>query len=121
MNDEIKEILDWLKDEDIYLEDHGYQYKRISLKETMQLLDYITNLQQDNERLKDNRDWWKDRFFGQQEYDDSHRITAIEYKKRMDKAIEELKSWQLDCNYSKENEIYQYIINILQNGSEENE
>lgn len=52
MNNEIKEILDWLKDEDIYLEDHGYQYKRISLKDTKILLDYITNLQQENEKKK---------------------------------------------------------------------
>ena len=56
MNDEIKEILDWLKDEDIYIEDYGYQYKRISLRETKLLLDYITNLQQKIEQYENPDD-----------------------------------------------------------------
>ena len=54
MKDEIKEILEWLSDNDIYVEDNGYQYKRISLRETKLLLDYITNLQEENEFLKLN-------------------------------------------------------------------
>ena len=52
MKDEIKEILDYLKDKDDYIEDYGYEYKRISLEDTKVLLDYITNLQKENEKLK---------------------------------------------------------------------
>ena len=51
MNNEIKEILNNLKDKCKYIEDYGYQYKRLSLEDTELLLDYITNLQQENERL----------------------------------------------------------------------
>ena len=79
-----------------------------------EILDLITNLQQENERLKDNRDWWKDRFFGQQEYDDSHRITAIEYKKRIDKAIEYIENPRHEMSVL----TYQNLLNILQNGSD---
>ena len=53
MTEEIKEILDDLGNKDNYIEEFGYQYKRISLFDSFQLLDYITNLQQENETLKD--------------------------------------------------------------------
>lgn len=43
MNNEIKEILDFKENAD---------YKKISCDEIKVLLDYITNLQQENERLK---------------------------------------------------------------------
>lgn len=45
MKDEIKEILDCLKDNDNYIEDIGGEHKRIGLYEAKILLDYITNLQ----------------------------------------------------------------------------
>ena len=51
MTKEIKEILNELSDKCKYIEDYGYQYKRISLEDIELLLDYITNLQQENERL----------------------------------------------------------------------
>lgn len=53
MTEELEEILEYLIDTDKYIEDYGYQYKRLSLHDTCQLLDYITNLQQENERLKE--------------------------------------------------------------------
>lgn len=49
MNNEIKEILDDLNDKCKYVEDYGYQYKRLSLEDTDLLLDYITNLQENND------------------------------------------------------------------------
>ena len=54
MNDEIKVILDYLKDENDYIEDFGISYKRIHIDngDLKLLLDYITNLQQENEYLK---------------------------------------------------------------------
>ena len=53
MNNVIKEILEELKDEDNYIEDYGFRYKRIALDDVWHLLDYITNLQEENERLKE--------------------------------------------------------------------
>lgn len=88
------------------------------------LNDKLINLQKENERLKDKIDWWKDRFFGQQEYDDSHRITAIEYKKRIEKANEYIYK-QKKKMYKSRNKIALFILmkleNILQNGSDDNE
>ena len=54
MKDEIKEILDYLKDDnwDYYPSD-GIPYKVFLMEERDKLLDYITNLQEENERLKD--------------------------------------------------------------------
>ena len=51
MKDEIKEILEWLNDKDYYIEDFGYKFKRLSLEENEALLDYITNLQEENKKL----------------------------------------------------------------------
>ena len=51
MREEIKEILTWLNDKDYYIEDFGYKFKRLSLEENEELLDYITNLQEEIERL----------------------------------------------------------------------
>ena len=92
------------------------------------ILDYITNIQQENERLKDTIEWWKDRFFGQQEYDDSHRITAIEYRKRLYKVFEyvknrkeEFKNAGKSRKYIKSNHYYMLLLdllNILQNRSD---
>lgn len=85
MNDEIKEILDWLKDEDIYVEDYGFQYKRISLKEIKQLLDYITNLQQELQEANDSVEWWSNRFKAVER--DNRELTQEneELKKKLDR------------------------------------
>jgi len=56
MTNDIKEILEWLSDKDIYVEDNGYQYKRISLRETKILLDYIKDLQQQIEEMQEEID-----------------------------------------------------------------
>ena len=91
----------------------------ISMKEKIfdELVYRIHQLEKENVRLKDSRDWWKDRFFGQQEYDDSHRIAAIEYKKRIDEASEILHNLNdtlpLDLILSE----IEHSENILQNGS----
>lgn len=54
MNNEIKEILDKLKDNDWYeeLDLTGTKWIELKQEETNQLLDYITNLQQENEHLR---------------------------------------------------------------------
>ena len=110
MTKEIKEILVSLNSQ---CKTAGAINSYFRVEHIQKLLDYITNLQQENERLKENRDWWKDRFFGQQEYDDSHRITAIEYRKRIDKAVLFINENNLDY-YSNEEK----LLSILQNGSD---
>ena len=53
MKDEIKEILDYLKDENwSYYPCDGIPYKVFLMEERDKLLDYITNLQQENQKNK---------------------------------------------------------------------
>lgn len=54
MSDEIKEILDKLKDRDWYneLDLTGTMWIELTWEETHLLSDYITNLQQENKKLK---------------------------------------------------------------------
>lgn len=57
MNDEIREILDKLKDDDWYdeLDLTGDKWIELKQTETKQLLDYITNLQQEIEKLNEDK------------------------------------------------------------------
>ena len=48
-NKEIEELLDELKDENNYIEEYGFRYKRIALDDWWLLLSYI-------EQLENNRD-----------------------------------------------------------------
>lgn len=54
MKDEIKEILEWLKDEYSYnpMDNTGKVYTTISFDEGKLLLDYLTNLQEESDRYK---------------------------------------------------------------------
>ena len=56
MKDEIKEILDKLKDRNWYDE---FNLDKLRKEETHLLLDYITNLQEENEELKKNQRYHK--------------------------------------------------------------
>lgn len=120
MNNEIREILEEMKS----IIDTGKDINRIKVdgcgfhgRDLILLYDYIIDLQNENEKLKDSIDWWKDRFFGQQEYDDSHRITAIEYKKRIEEAIEKLKREYYLNEHEWNDRTINEVLNILQNGS----
>ena len=53
MNREIKEILQYLKDDSKSFIICGVSYYKITDYKTKILLDYITNLQEENERLKE--------------------------------------------------------------------
>lgn len=57
MNNEIKEILDKLKDGNCYneLDLTGEMWIELRWEETHLLLDYITNLQQENEKLQEDK------------------------------------------------------------------
>lgn len=52
MSERIKEILDELKNEDNYIEDYGFRYKRMALDDVWYLLDYVTNLQDYKSRIE---------------------------------------------------------------------
>ena len=77
MNNEIKEILDDLGNKNNYIEEFGCQYKRISLYDCFQLLDYITNLQEENVLIKSVNKLVSEKI--------------QEYKQRIDGAIEYIK------------------------------
>ena len=112
MNDEIKEILEILRrctyGSEVYLiKEHGATL----------LLDYITNLQQENQELNDSITWWNNRFNAvQRDYED--------YKSRIEKAVEYIQNHQLVFELSSKKVISQWFdmfykdtLNIL-NGKE---
>jgi len=45
MKKEITEIIEYIKDENIYIEEHDYCYKRLSLEECSVISNYIRDLQ----------------------------------------------------------------------------
>ena len=81
MKDEIKEILDFIK-EQIKRETLSYEPDvELSKEEAKLLLDYITNLQEENEKIKELCD----------RYEKEHKTTFEIWKKdiiKIDKAIE---------------------------------
>jgi len=119
MNDEIKEILDKMQNfiqEPIEIKMYGISLLNYEVKH---LLDYITNLQQENERLKEILKWKQNReaeLFtiesvletNKQLYDERNM-----YKSRCEKAIKYIKQedWNTEYDYK--------LLSILQNGSEE--
>ena len=119
MNNEIKEILDrllkYFKESNI--NDFGYeQDKLISYEEAQILLDYITNLQEENENLKLSL---KDRLKYSDELDEKiERIDkAIEYiithREAVDEKDQTIIYWLSD-DFDEED-----ILNILQGGNNE--
>ena len=94
MKDEIKEILDNIKNkyEDYYVQDI------VSGNDLKQLLDYITNLQQENKILKENA-------IHNDKVVDKAKWNEMLYKSRNEKAIEYIK-------YHTEQRIYQEPYNI---------
>lgn len=110
MNDEIKEILEALKRKserynyclknDISFSDENYQ--------AYLLLDYITNLQEENNSLKQ---------MSKDTYDTSQEI-MFELQERIDKAIDYITTEQLYTNYqwgkSQYEKILKDLLNILQ-------
>jgi len=112
MNKEIKEILDYLKEsatkQNLYFE--------INPEKAKKLLDYITNLQEENQALKNQLDFIEEQ---------NHIIDKLQEK--IDKAIEYIKSCnnkeKLESMFLDENYISNYgakdLLNILTGGDEE--
>ena len=106
MNDEIKEIL-------IFIENKIYPKDSLLFEKWSFLKDYIINLQQENERLKENNQSY------QEEMARTWKIVD-DYKSRIEKADEYIDK-QKKKMYKSRNKIALFILmklgNILQNGS----
>lgn len=106
MTNEINNLLDYLKDKNIYVEEHNYCYKRLSLEECGTISNYITDLQEENEHLdKVNCQLRK-------------KINNDIYKQRIDKAIKyinEITYCEFDNSYMKYGDDLtpEYIIKVL--------
>ena len=103
MNDEIKEIL---KEIECY-QNEDMCIIMLSQKENKALLDYITNLQQENERLKHQ-------LKVQEDLTIKNRLRKHIYKSRCEEAIEYVKRHDQTYFYLGECE----LLNILQNGED---
>lgn len=144
MNDEIKEILDYYKKDAEKFEYLMKDYTEEQLKTTFSknyqryknhklLLDYITNLQQENEKNKEYTEFYKDMSDKWKDMSNMFKKSCDDYKSRCEKASEKIHNiyFRIDfnnlCNAtwvgikldvtSQGNE----LLNILQNGSEEND
>lgn len=106
MNNEIKEILEKLENNVYYIDN---VYYRLFKDEAHLLLDYITNLQQENGRLKQTQYIWS--------YDLDMQLE--DYKSRCEKAIEFIEN---KLKY-KDKTIYEndinWLLNILQGENNE--
>ena len=129
MNDEIKEILDYyrkdIEKKELFMKDYTEKQLKTTFQKSYQryknhklLLDYITNLQEENKRLQQNN------------YDMQKEMAMCWQK--IDKAVEYIKNNALyyeDYDYDINEELYltdivdseakQNLLNILQNGSDE--
>lgn len=123
MTNEIKEIIEYLKDKNIYIEEHDYCYKRLSLEECNTISNYITNLQEEIkewEYIQDiqNKREYRKRYLEERrkedptllypDYDEIYK-RFFEQRDRIDKALKFIKLHDL---YHPTNEFI--LINILQ-------
>ena len=119
MNDEIKEILDNFKKYEARYKLHNETQFIITHREIQILLDYITNLQQENENTKEKAKNYLDIY-----------EEMFDYKSRCEKANNQLKiimqiikeqpTRNIEDDEWLENRLIG-VVNILQNGSENNE
>lgn len=105
MNDEIKEILDMLRK-------YGSTNDKV-------LLDYITNLQQENERLKEENNKAMNDYA--HAIDESWYRELYDYKYRCEKAVEYINKQDMAYYGSVVETKIGIILNILQNESDANE
>ena len=124
MKDEIKEILDILQkckdyDDEVYLiKQHGATL----------LLDYITNLQEENEKNKEYSEFYKDMSDKWKELSGVFKKSCEDYKVRIDKAIEYINKsidnhmdWYNYIHGDEDGEVHNLdiLLNILQGKSDE--
>ena len=116
MNNEIKEILAYFE-EYVKITDMHDSEPMLNWKDLKIVLDYIINLQQENQELNDSVVWWNNRF-------NAVERNNRDYKTRIEKAVE----YMVICgethdagNYAqfKDYEEYKHLLNILNGGSNE--
>ena len=105
---ELSDLLSYLNNKDWYVEDYGYKYKRISLDDTQMLLLYIKHLEDKNKEIKNY-------YMDIVKIADRRLDKYIEYYSRCMKAIDYIE------NHIIATETEDVLLNILQNGSEDNE
>lgn len=110
MNNDIKEIIDYLKNENAYNIGQGDLEITLYKYEVDKLLDYINNLQEENENLKDYLDIFKLSNKTKQE-------TIDDFRKRIDKAVEYINENSAFMN-DDEWEVFnkKELLNILNGG-----
>ena len=126
MKEEIKEILDELRDKDCYINDET----TLTFDEAKDILDYITNLQEENERLKGSIEVMKHNYHllvrcienGEsmtQKFENG--LTYKDYKQRNEKAINilELSSQNKGICTRPETDTIQSALNILKDDKDE--
>ena len=143
MNDEIKKILDYWQ---FYInEPNNYKLLNVYFDEIKKVLDYITNLQQEINKLTAESTEWESKCYDLQQenerlkekikflrkelsfiYDINHHNLGErirlgkekeDYKSRCEKAIEVIKNkYPVLCE--SEGDFKEELLNILQNGSE---
>lgn len=120
MKDEIKEILDYLKESAI----KKNLYFEIKPEKAQILLDYIINLQQENHELKSKLECYENGAYYSSKVDELEQENE-DYKSRCEKAIEYNK--EIVDNYLEEDgceycdgryATAKHNLNILQNGSD---
>ena len=74
-----------------YTIDELQQAKDKLQNDYQEVRDRIEELQEENKELNDSIIWWKNRFYGQQIYDESYKVLSRDYRERIDKAIEYIK------------------------------
>ena len=119
MNDEIKEILDYWQ---FYInEPNNYKLINVHFDEIKKVLDYITNLQNENEELKR---------LAEKDYTELNiaEMNATIYKSRCEKAIKYINNQicvyyvldkKLNQLVDKTNIVKEDLLNILNGGDEE--
>lgn len=118
MNDEIKEILENIKRQNEW---DGIEYFKtpLSTKDANKLLDYITNLQKENEELNKMCELYSKSLYCAE---------LTDYKSRIKKAVEYIKEhiqkYDIDGSIGDFDEFDMltkpnYLLNILQNGSDD--
>lgn len=122
MKDEIKEILEQYLDSII-----SYPFQK---KDKEYILDYITNLQEENEKNKEYSEFYKDMSDKWKELSGVFKKSCEDYKTRNEKAIEYINenkhlSMFADCREPEEDWNYDLeidprdLLNILQGKSDE--
>ena len=102
MNKEIKEILDKLKDDGWYdeLDLTGDKWIELKQTETKQILDYITDLQQEIKEANDSITWWTNRFRSverdNKELKQTETKQILDYITNLQQENERLKEWKED-------------------------